>query len=413
MRDVSPFADHHGLDLLDTKTFANGHPVALYDHVRTNAPVLRHPGSAKQPPFWALTRHADITRVGLDGENFTSTQGFRLQTDKRASMDPEIGRVLSRFMLAMDDPEHAAFRRLVSSAFLPASLKRIEQRVAIAAADMLDTLRGRDEVDFVADIAATVPIRTICAMLGVPRADEDRIIGWTDGIFATDDPEVTLTIEEANQKYLAIFDYAMWLITEKRRNPADDLMSLVAHAEIDGALLTEIEQKSYFSNMMGAGNETTRTSLAGAAWTLSQHADERAKINADPALLANGVSEMLRYFTPVYQMARTAVRDVTIDDCHIRPGERVVMLYGAGNRDPDMFADPHRFDVTRTNAGRHISFGIGIHHCLGTRLAQLQLRIILGAFLERYPRYACTNAPVFLGSNFVAAVKRLPVRLCG
>lgn len=299
-------AEYRGLNLFDPATFAKGHPFATYDEIRATTPVLRHPGSEKQPPCWVLTRHADIAALGLDGENFTSTKGFRLQTDNRASMDPEIGRVLSRFMLAMDDPEHAQFRKLVSSAFLPAPLKALEARVALTVSDLFDGLRDRDEVDFVADVAARVPIQTICAILGVPRADEDKIIGWTDGIFATDDPEVTVTLDEANRKYLAIFDYAVWLIGEKRRNPADDLMSLVAHAEIDGKPISEIEQKSYFSNMMGAGNETTRTSLAGAAWALFSHPAERAKLAADPALMPNAVSELLRHFTPVYQMGRTA-----------------------------------------------------------------------------------------------------------
>lgn len=406
-------ADYRGLNLFDPATFAKGHPFAIYDEIRTTTPILRHPGSAKQPPFWALTRHADIAALGLDGENFTSTKGFRLQTDNRASMDPEIGRVLSRFMLAMDDPEHAQFRKLVSSAFLPAPLKALEARVAVTVSELFDGLRDRDEVDFVADVAARVPIQTICAILGVPRADEDKIIDWTDGIFATDDPEVTVTLDEANRKYLAIFDYAVWLIGEKRRDPADDLMSLVAHAEIDGKPISEIEQKSYFSNMMGAGNETTRTSLAGAAWALFSNPGERAKLAADPALMPNGVSELLRYFTPVYQMGRTAKRDTQIAGQDVAEGERVIMLYGAGNHDPAMFEDPHRLDVTRANAGRHIAFGVGVHHCLGGRLAQLQLRLILGEFLKRYPNYACLSEPVFLASNFVAAVKRLPIRLNG
>lgn len=408
---IAAAAARQGFDLLDPATFRSGHPFEHYERIRAETPVLRHPGSAKQPPFWALTRHADISALGLDGENFTSAKGFRLQTDNRASMDPEIARVLSRFMLAMDDPDHAHFRRLVSSAFTPPALKALEPRIAAAAAEMFDALKGRDEVEFVLDVAAAVPIKTICAILGVPRADEDKIIDWTNGIFATDDPEFTLTLEEANAKYLAIFEYAVWLIAEKRANPADDLMSMIAHAEINGAPLTQIEQKSYFSNMMGAGNETTRTSLAIAAWTLAEHPRERAKLAADPSLMANGVLELLRYFPPVYQMARTAKRDTVIAGCAIREGERVAMLYGAGNRDPAMFDDPDRLDVTRANANRQIAFGVGVHHCLGARLAQMQLRLILSEFLKRYPNYVCLERPDFLASNFVAAVKRLPVRL--
>lgn len=401
-----------GFNLLDTATFKRGHPHALYDRMRAAGGVLRNPGSAKQPAFWVLTNYADINTVSRDAaKQFTSTKGFRISTDNRASMDPEIGRILSRFMLSMDRPEHEKYRALVSSHFLPAGIRALEPRVKDAITDVLDGLKGRTDVDFVADVAAAVPIKTVCALLGVPREDEERVIDLTNSVFGTDDPEFAPSLEEANRRYLEVLDYAGWLLEQRRKEPREDLVTLFAHGRIDDQPLSETEQRSFFSNMLAAGNETTRSSLAGAAWALYRNPTERERVVRDLALLENAVYELLRYVSPVYQMARTATVDLELGGQKIAAGERVALLYGAANRDAEVFADPHRLDVGRDNAQRHLTFGIGIHHCLGSRLGAMQMRVILGEFLARYPRFEVTSPPAYLASNFVAAVKTMPVRL--
>lgn len=184
-----PSATLEGFNLLETATFAHGHPHEAYDRIRATTPVARHPGSEKQPPFWILTRHADIHAVSMDGERFTSTRGFRMATDTRASMDPEIGRILSRFMLAMDRPEHDVYRGLVSPQFTPQALKALEPRINQSVADLMDSLEGRTEVEFVSEVAAIVPIRTVCAIFGLDRDDEKRVFDLTNAVFGTDDPE--------------------------------------------------------------------------------------------------------------------------------------------------------------------------------------------------------------------------------
>lgn len=398
-------------NVLDPATFSAGHPHAEYDRLRAGQPVFRHPGSPKQPPFWALTRYADVQAVSLDSARFTSTKGFRLQTDNRASMDPRIARVLSRFMLAMDPPEHPKYRNLVAGGFQPTPLKAIEPRIRNSVEELLDGLRGRESVEFVSEVAASVPIRTVCAILGVPEADEGKVIGWTNAVFGTDDPEFSVSLEVANRNYLEIFEYASWLMAERRREPRDDLVSLIANATIDGQPLDETTQQSYFSNLIAAGNETTRSTLAGAVWALSRNPAERDRLAADPALINGAVNELVRYFSPVYQMMRTAKVDLEIGGERVREGERVVMLYGAANHDPAVFDDPHRLDLTRSNAARHLSFGTGAHHCLGSRLGLMQLRLILSGFLQRYPRFQVVGEPVFLFTNFVQAIKHLQVRL--
>ncbi len=401
------------LNLIDPDTFRSGHPHAAYDRLRHDAPVWRHPGSDRQPAFWALTRYEDIRAVSLDGENFTSTAGFRIPTDSFTGMDPAIGQVLSRFMLAMDNPEHADFRAMVASAFMPAALAQVEPRVRASVDRLIVGLAGRDEVDLVTEVAAIVPIKTVCAIMGVPEEDEWRVFEFTNAVFGIDDPDYSPTMKVANERYLAIFDYGWDLLQKRRADPRDDLLTRIAHATVDGKPLGEIEQKSFFSNMIAAGNETTRSSLGGAILALARHPDQRRLLVDDPALIPAALPELLRWFSPVFQMARTAKADVDVGGTLVRAGERVAMLYGAGNHDPAVFADPHRLDVRRVNAQRHLTFGYGIHHCLGSRLALMQLRLILDAFLAAFPNYALAGEPSFVRSNLVQAMKAMPIRLAG
>lgn len=399
------------LDLFENATFSQGHPHAAYDAVRATEPVLRHAGTAMQPPFWALTRHADIQTVSLDGERFTSSKGFRLPTDNRAKLSPEIGRLLGRFMLAMDRPEHDDYRMLVSSRFTPAALRSMEDSIQSSISTLMHGLAGRDVVDFVHDVGADVPIKTICSIFGLSGEDEKKVLELTNTIFGTDDPDYAASAEEASANYMAIFDYAGWLLDQRRQDPTDDLLTVIAHAEINGVPITEDEKKSFISNLLAAGNETTRTSLSGAIMALHDFPDQRALLINDPGLLNNAVNELLRYVSPVFQMMRTAREDVEIGGKHIQAGERVIMLYGAANHDPEIFENPHQLDLRRANASKHLTFGVGVHHCLGSRLAILQIKAILTEFLRRFPDYEVVGAPVYIQNNFVAAIKSLPVRL--
>ena len=399
--------------IIDPLSFQGGHPHAVYDMLREREPVWRHPGSATQQPFWALTRFEDIRSVSLDADNFTSTRGFRVPTDSAVAMDPQIIQVLARFMLAMDNPEHQQFRALVASNFMPGALGRAEPRIRASVDALIAGLRGRGEVDVVTEVAAIVPIKTVCAIMGVPEEDEWRVFEFTNAVFGIDDPEYSPSIEAANAHYLAIFDYAWDMLERRRREPKDDVLTLIANATIDGRTLTEIEQKSFFSNMISAGNETTRSSLAGAIWGLARNPDQRRLLVDDPALIPGAINEILRWFSPVFQMARTAKRDIEVGGTMVREGERVALLYGAGNHDPAVFSDPHRMDLRRENAQRHLAFGYGVHHCIGSRLATLQLRMILEAFLTQFPDYVVTVEPRFIVSNLVQAMKALSVDLRG
>ncbi len=398
-------------NMLDVRTFAQGHPHASYDRLREEAPVLKHEGSTAQPPFWLLLRYEDIKSVSQDAANFTSTAGFRLLTENRASMDPKIGQALSRFMLGMDNPEHLAFRNLVSGDFMPSAIKAIEPRIQRSIDVLIASLENRETVEFVTDVGAKVPIQTICAFLGLPPEEEDRVFEFTNAVFGTDDPDFTPSLEVANARYLEIFDYGLNVLRDRRENPQDDLLTRIEFAEIDGKPISEIEKKSFFSNLLAAGNETTRTTLAGCIWAMAKFPQEKRKLINDPSLISGSIDEFLRWVSPAYHMARTAKCDVELGGKIITQGERVGMLYGAGNHDPAMFEDPHTLNLERSNASRHLSMGWGIHHCLGSRLAALQLRLLLTAFLNRFPEHEVIEPPVYVASNFVAAIKSLKVKL--
>lgn len=226
-------ANEFGFNLLDPATFSKGHPWVTYDRMRAAQPVMRHEGSEVQPPFWLVNNFAMIKAVSTDTHNFTTTKGFRIQSDRRRAMDPKIAQVLSRFMLAMDEPEHSLYRGLVSSGFMPASLRLIEDKIRQSVATMMAGLSSGQIVEFVTEVGAIVPIKTVCAIMGVPEEDEQRVFEFTNAAFGTDDPAFAPTLEVANRNYLEIFDYARWLFEKRREEPRDDLATLLVNARID------------------------------------------------------------------------------------------------------------------------------------------------------------------------------------
>lgn len=381
--------------------------------MREKTPVYHNPGSETQPPVWVLTRHADICAVSGDGENFSSMQGAIVAPDAFFKLDPKIQEDLSRFMITMDNPEHNRYRRLVMPAVAPAAIARLEARISASVEALIEGLKGRNEVDFVTEVGAVVPIKTVCAIMGVPEEDEHLVFDFTNAVFGFGDPELSPSLETANKNFLAVLDYGWDLARKRRENPCDDVMSIIAHATIDGEPLSRVDQTSFFTNMIAAGNETTRSSLSGAIWLLAKHPDQRRLLIDDPGMIESALDELLRRHTPGIHMARTAKCDVEVGGALIKKGERVAMLYGAGNHDPSVFPDPYRLDLRRNNAREHLAFGTGIHHCLGWRLARLQLRLILTAFLREFPNYTVTDEPDMIVSNLVHAMKTLPVKLNG
>jgi len=237
------------------------------------------------------------------------------------------------------------------------------------------------------------------------------VFDWTNRLVGTDDPEYAPSLDKTNEAYEEVFEYGRWLVEQRRANPTNDLMSVVANAVIDGQPIDGTLRDGFSTILIAAGNETTRNSLSGAIWALTNSPTAKKRLLDQPDLVPDSVDELLRHVTPVIQMLRTALEDIEIGGQAIKAGERVVMLYGAANRDPEVFANPHEIDVTRENAKKHLAFGIGIHHCLGARLATMQIRLILGELLKRFPSIETVGEPKYLASNFVLGIKSMPVKL--
>ncbi len=399
-------------DLEKAATFANGHPFAIYDRLRTEDPVRRHESRDGRQPYWTLVRHADVEAVSRDNVRFTSTQGFRIfEEGGIALLTPRIREAVTSTMMTMDPPRHGEVRRPLQSSFLPSALRRLEASVDRFVAEMVSRLPDGGEIEFVADVAAMVPIRTLCLMLGIPDEDVGKVFDWTNRLVGTSDPDYAQSQESSAEVFEEVFDYGLSLFEKRMAAPEDDLLTIVAHMTADGAPLRDAVKRGLFTLLLAAGNETTRNSLSGSVVGLSRFPDERRTLAEHPDRIAGAVPELLRYVTPVIQMMRVALVDVEIGTATIPAGDRVALLYGAANADPAMFADPRRLDVERANAARHLSFGIGIHHCLGARVAAMQLEALLTALLARFPDMEIAGEPDYLQSNFVCGIKRLPVSL--
>lgn len=399
-------------DLEKAATFADGHPFAAYDALRSYDPVRRNDGRDGRRPYWTLARHADVEAVSRDNLRFTSSQGFRVfEEGGIALLSPKIREAVTSTMMTMDPPRHGEIRRPLQPSFLPSALRRLEASVNGFVSELVSNLPDGGEIEFVSEVAAIVPIRTLCLMLGIPDRDIGKVFDWTNRLVGTSDPDYASSRESSLAAFEEVFDYGLALFEARKADPREDLLTIVANMTSDGAPLRDAVKRGLFTLLLAAGNETTRNSLSGAIVALSRFTEQRRKLIEQPALIPGAVPELLRYVTPVIQMMRTALVDVEIGGVAIPAGDRVAMLYGAANSDPAMFADPRRLDIERTNASRHLSFGIGIHHCLGARVATMQLEALLTALLARFPDIEIAGEPDYLQSNFVCGIKRLPVAL--
>lgn len=407
MQDIEPIA----FDLTDPANFRQGHPFVVYDRIRDAQPVYRNPNDDRSHPVWLLTRHKDIEAVARDNLNFTSAQGFRIQERDGgiALLKPHVRDAVASTLLTMDPPRHGEVRRPMQSHFMPSVLRRLEVQIDGFVGAMVAALPADSEIEFVTTVASEVPIRTLCLVLGIPDVDRPRVFDWTNRLVGTSDPEYGAGPEQSNAVFEEVFDYGARLLEIRRNDPGDDLLSTVVQIFADGSPKAQTMLNGMFTLLLAAGNETTRNSLTGSIVALSRFPDQRRKLTENPGLIEQAVPELLRYVTPVIQMMRVATADVTVGGQKIEAGDRLAFLYGAANRDPDVFTDPHRLDINRENAARHLSFGLGIHHCLGARIATMQLNSLLRALFSRFPNLEASGEPDYLQSNFVCGIKRLVV----
>ncbi|HRD28473.1 MAG TPA: cytochrome P450, partial [Caulobacter sp.] len=376
-----------GVNLTDIGRFSAGQPWADFARMRREAPVMWHAEPNGGPGFWAVTRHADVMAVDSDAETFSSQRGGILMAigkpEQRHSM---LFRASMDAMINMDAPRHMQLRREHMPYFTPGYLRGLTDRVKAEVTRLLDAMAAKGECDLVEDFSAVLPLFTLCEILGVPPEDRPRFLKWmhylemaqnlaTQQAAADMAPTLELMqfIADFNANVEEMFEYGRTMLHKRRLDPQQDLMSAIARAQVDGELLADEFLDGSWLLIVFAGNDTTRNSLSGTMRLLTEFPDQKARLIADPALLPGAVNEFIRMVSPVIYMRRTATRDTQIAGQAIAEGEKVIMYYGAANRDESLFPDPDRLDVARANADRHIAFGYGPHVCIGKRVAQIQL----------------------------------------
>jgi cytochrome P450 len=318
-------------------------------------------------------------------------------------------------LIQMDGAKHTAYRKLISKRFTPGALKKIHRDVDAIAKEIVDALLEQGDegrCDFVAQVAAPLPIAVIAWLLGVPKSDWKLLFDWTNRTIGAGDPEYQVpgqTPAKTAQKAMTeLFMYFAKMVEEKRKAPGDDLVSMFVQAEVDGAPLPPMDLLSYCMIVVVAGNETTRNATSGGMLTLIEHPAELAKIQRNPDLLKNGIEEILRWVSPIIHFARTATQDVELRGQKIRKGDRLGLFYPSANRDEEVFEQPFAFDVEREQ-NRHLAFGIGEHFCAGAHVARLELEMAYKYLLPRIESVELDGPVQRLRSSLVGGVKHLPI----
>jgi cytochrome P450 len=361
------------------------------------------------PGYYALVRHADVVEASRHPEVFSSARGATGIADLPVEFNEYFGS-----MINMDDPRHARLRRIVSRAFSPRMIARFEDDVRRAATEVVDELLAAGPCDFVSHVAARLPLKFICDMMGIPDDHYETVFANSNLILAGFDPEyVSENPDEVVGQLLgagqALADLVTSLGAARAEAPAGDLISSLVTANVDGEQLTSAELASFFVLLVVAGNETTRNALSHALMLLTEFPEQRALLLADlEGRMGGAVEEIVRYSSPVIFMRRTLTRDYTMNGQDYHEGDKAVLFYYSANRDEAVFADPERFDITRS-PNPHVGFGApGPHFCLGAHLARRELTVMLRELLTRVPDITTAGEPDRLLSSFVNGIKRLP-----
>jgi cytochrome P450 len=387
------------IDLADEDLYAYGEPTQVWAQLRSTAPVYRNTRPDGRE-FWAITGYQEAARVLKDTATFRSEAGMRLDHNPDAT-----AAAAGKLMIVTDAPRHAKIRRLVSSVFTPRMVARLEQNMRVTVREQLATAASGESREFT-DIASVLPLSVICDLLGVPRSDWAFLLECTRTAFGELSPDPLKRIEA----HAAILDYYADSVDDRRRTPTDDVMSALANGTVDGVPLTDEEVFLNCDGLISGGNETTRHASVGALLALIQNPGEWRRAADSPEALDLLANEILRYTSPALHVLRTPRQDVEVGGQRIRAGEPVTVWMAAANRDEAVFADPERFDVSRT-PNNHIAFGAGAHYCLGASLARAELRVLFGELLATFSGGDLAGPVRRLRSNLIWGFESLPVTL--
>lgn len=407
-------------------------PRAYQDRSRSDEAFRRlraeSPLAVAQPqgfdPFWVVTRFDDIQAVEKQNELFhngdRSTIVTTIEADQKVRAMMGGSPHLVRSLVQMDNPDHFAYRRLTQAWFLPQNLRSLEARIREIARGFVDRMAAQgDRCDFARDVAFLYPLHVIMEVLGVPEVDEPRMLKLTQELFGSADPDVNRSGQALNDTDQAlaslqatVMDFMTYFnaVTEdRRRNPRNDLASVIANGAIEGQPLGHLEAMSYYIIAATAGHDTTSNTTAGGLWALCDHPEQFRKLKADPSLIPGHVEESIRWETPVKHFMRTATDDAELAGQKIAKGDWLMLCYPSGNRDEAHFTDPFKYDIART-PNKHVAFGYGAHVCLGQHLARMEMRILWEELLPRLESVELDGTPVRTAASFVCGPKSVPIR---
>ena len=395
------------LDLSDGQTFAHGFPHPFFTWLRTHEPLYWHEPTAITPDgegFWVVSRYADVDSVIMDPQAFSSDKGGT-RTAGGTTIKDELS--AGKVMNQTDDPLHKRLRAIVNEGFSVKAISALEGELRRRTRALLADIKRGDQLDFALRVAREIPTQAICIVLGVPEEDRLMLADWIDhGIAAPSDEVIA---EEYVRK---IRRYAQGLIEAKRATPAGDIFSTIVHArfEADGSTLSDHELRSFFGLLFPAGAETTTRSISGGLLSLIERPEQWARLRAEPALLKTAVEEIVRWTTPSCYKRRTATRDTHFAGKQIREGDKVTFWEMSANRDERMFERPFDFDIAR-NPNKHLGFGAGVHFCLGSSLARLELRVVFEELLQSTLDFRLAGEPQWMPNNRLVGLKSLPVEV--
>ncbi|WP_426573251.1 cytochrome P450 [Aquihabitans sp. McL0605] len=382
------------------ESFYAGDPFPLYAQLREQAPIVWH-----QPDegggWWVVSTQPEVLEVSRDPERFCSAKGI-------LTLEIGIEYPSPPTMMHTDPPDHTRYRKLVQPGFSPSRMRALEEPIRALARRLLDELPTGEVVDIVPALAEPYPVHVIADLLGIPDADRDRFVLWSD---ATIPGASDMSFERCMELMAEMQTYLMEAGRSRRGGQGTDLISVLANVEVDGEVLTDDELLMFFNQLLVAGNETTRNMISGGLWALADDPEQWARLVADPTLIPGCVEEWLRWTTPVVAFMRTATGATELRGQAIAEGDPVLLLYAAANRDREVFGDDaESFRIDRT-PNPHVSLGFGPHFCIGAALARLEGRVLLEEMVARWSSLAPAGEVQRTGSAIIAGLKHAPVVL--
>jgi cholest-4-en-3-one 26-monooxygenase len=410
MTEKCPFQ----FDLMNPERMSQGVPFDAFKTLREKCPVSLQDDTIRNVPYWAVTRRSDLDFVSKNPELFSSSEN--LAHPQPGGDDPASLEIMRQLIINMDPPDHIKYRRVVRNAFTPKAVDALEPMMRENAKAIIDKIASKGECEFVAEVAAEMPLFVICALMEMPSEDRRKFSDLVDIMIGMDDPEMGVTAESGQLAAAQLFEIAMNLAVQHKLNPTKgSVLDALLNGVVEGEALNEFEFCTFFLILIAGGVETTRTATSHGMRLLMEHPAELQKLVNNPALIPDAIEEILRFYPSFNYMQRTAKQDVVIGEMHVKKGDIVRMYYPSVNHEAEIFGeDADVFDVTRTSRmpdlrNQHRTFGVGQHFCLGSHLARKELVVMFEEMIPRLRNPRLVSQPHMLVSNFIPGIKTMQI----